>query len=49
MWRLNYGNGQVLGCASRSEAIRELAALTQYKTFAFVEKYAGEGEWVRAR
>jgi hypothetical protein len=49
MWRLNYGNGQVLSCASRAEAIREFNALTQYKAFAYVQKYVGDGEWVRVK
>lgn len=47
-YRLNYGNGQVQSFASKAAAFRELAGLTQYKAFAFVERYvASEGEWYR--
>lgn len=48
MYRLNYGNGQVQNFSSKVAAFRELAALTQYKAFAFVERYvASESEWYR--
>ncbi len=47
-YRLNYGNGQVQSFASKVAAFRELAALTQYREFAFVERYvASESEWYR--
>jgi hypothetical protein len=47
-YRLNYGNGQVLDCKSKAEAFRELNALTQYKAFAFVERYVPlEGDWFK--
>jgi hypothetical protein len=48
IWRLNYGNGQVNYHPSKAAALTELAGLTQYKAFAFVQRYAGDGEWVRA-
>lgn len=48
MYRLNYGNGQVLPCKSKADAFRQLDGLTQYREFAFVERYVpSEGEWFK--
>ncbi len=47
MWRLNFGNGQVESFASKDAAVRAHGALTQYRAFAYVQRYAGDGEWVR--
>lgn len=48
-WRVNYGNGQVNYHEDRESSFRELASLTQYREFAYIENYAGWGEWKRVR
>ncbi len=43
-YRINYGNGQVSNTQTLFECKRELAAMTEYKKFAYIQINRG-GEW----
>jgi hypothetical protein len=47
MYRVNYGNGQVSGKQSLAACKREIAEMDLYKEFASVQRYVGDGMWVR--
>jgi hypothetical protein len=53
-YRVNYGNGQVSDAGTLEQAKRELAQLTQYRAFAFIQvRIVGTadepGDWFRYR
>lgn len=49
MYRVNYGNGQVNQHKSLAACRREIAEMDLYKEFAYVQRYMGDGEWVRVK
>lgn len=49
MYRVNYGNGQVSSTfRTHVAALAELRALTEYKAFAFLERYV-DYDWFSVR
>ncbi len=43
-YRVNWGNGQVQAVSSKNEGVKMMKG-DLYERFAFVQKYAGFGEW----